>query len=331
MQCAMPSPAAPLAALRISTRGLADPVAALRRLNERGALLPLQPIAGLPCEVEMVKWPFEQLGVLSGRLAGVRHGAAGGGPHARGDDDALYLGITVAGLTVVRQRGREASLRDGDAALLSAGDGFEIAHPQPVRMVGLRLARQRFATVLESSDDAAPRTIRRDSSALALLLRYSLIAAEDSAHWSSDLQRLAVQQIYELAALAAGASREAAQERFAPGVRAARLRVLQADIQAWLTDPTLSASSIARQHGVSARYVHKLFEGAGLSCSAFILSRRLERVHRRLTDPRWAAQSISTLAFDAGFNDLSYFGRTFRRRYGRTPSDVRRALHEGEP
>jgi AraC-like DNA-binding protein len=33
--------------------------------------------------------------------------------------------------------------------------------------------------------------------------------------------------------------------------------------------------------------------------------------------------SITAIAFDAGFGDLSYFNRTFRRRYGATPSDIR--------
>ncbi|RVC16943.1 AraC family transcriptional regulator, partial [Mesorhizobium sp. M7A.F.Ca.AU.002.02.1.1] len=30
-----------------------------------------------------------------------------------------------------------------------------------------------------------------------------------------------------------------------------------------------------------------------------------------------------------GFNDLSYFNRAFRRRYGATPSDVRAAALKG--
>jgi AraC-like DNA-binding protein len=44
-----------------------------------------------------------------------------------------------------------------------------------------------------------------------------------------------------------------------------------------------------------------------------------------LTDSRFASRSISALAFDTGFGDLSYFNREFRRRYHATPSEVRRA------
>ena len=42
-----------------------------------------------------------------------------------------------------------------------------------------------------------------------------------------------------------------------------------------------------------------------------------------LTDPRRASEKISTIAFDAGFGDVSYFNRVFRQRYGDTPSGVR--------
>jgi AraC-like DNA-binding protein len=41
------------------------------------------------------------------------------------------------------------------------------------------------------------------------------------------------------------------------------------------------------------------------------------------TDPAYADWTISAIAFDAGFGDLSYFNRAFRRHYGETPSAVR--------
>jgi AraC-like DNA-binding protein len=42
-----------------------------------------------------------------------------------------------------------------------------------------------------------------------------------------------------------------------------------------------------------------------------------------LSDPRIADLTISAIAFGVGFGDLSYFNRTFRRRFGASPSDVR--------
>jgi AraC-like DNA-binding protein len=42
-----------------------------------------------------------------------------------------------------------------------------------------------------------------------------------------------------------------------------------------------------------------------------------------LSDARFARHTIAALALRAGFADLSYFNRAFRRRYGVSPSDIR--------
>jgi AraC-like DNA-binding protein len=41
-----------------------------------------------------------------------------------------------------------------------------------------------------------------------------------------------------------------------------------------------------------------------------------------LGDTRFAGLTISAIAFEVGFANLSYFDRTFRARFGATPSDV---------
>jgi AraC-like DNA-binding protein len=42
-----------------------------------------------------------------------------------------------------------------------------------------------------------------------------------------------------------------------------------------------------------------------------------------LTSPNRPDRTISAIAFDASFGDLSHFNRLFRRRFGATPSEVR--------
>jgi len=64
--------------------------------------------------------------------------------------------------------------------------------------------------------------------------------------------------------------------------------------------------------------------------SRFVLERRLARAHRMLTDLRLAQRSISSVAFEVGFGDLSYFNRAFRRCYGATPSEVRRSAERND-
>jgi AraC-like DNA-binding protein len=95
------------------------------------------------------------------------------------------------------------------------------------------------------------------------------------------------------------------------------------DIIAHLGDGALSIAAVASRQGVALRSLQKLFEVEGSSYSEFVLSERLTRAHGLLTNPLYAGRSISAIAYDVGFNDLSYFNRKFRQRYGMTPSDVR--------
>jgi transcriptional regulator GlxA family with amidase domain len=48
-----------------------------------------------------------------------------------------------------------------------------------------------------------------------------------------------------------------------------------------------------------------------------------------LNSPRFADCSVATIAFACGFGDLSYFNRTFRLRFGTTPTGARAEQQPG--
>jgi AraC-like DNA-binding protein len=137
------------------------------------------------------------------------------------------------------------------------------------------------------------------------------------------VQRQAVTHVHDLIALALGATREAADAARSRGVRAARLRAIKADIAAHLSSDDLAVAAVAARHRLPVRYVQRLFESEGVTFTDFVLDQRLACAHRLLADPRLAGLKIGMVAAEAGFSDLSYFNRTFRRRYGVTPSGVR--------
>jgi AraC-like DNA-binding protein len=83
---------------------------------------------------------------------------------------------------------------------------------------------------------------------------------------------------------------------------------------------------IAARHGISPRYVRKLFHDEHTTFSDFVLSLRLEWSRRLLRSPGHATCTIASIAHASGFSDLSYFNRTFRRRYAMTPSDIRSGI-----
>jgi AraC-like DNA-binding protein len=124
-------------------------------------------------------------------------------------------------------------------------------------------------------------------------------------------------------AVALGATRDGVAIAEGRGIRAARLRAVKADILSHLGSSNLTVQAVALRQRVTPRYVHMLFEAEGVTFSEFVLGQRLLRAFRMLTDPRLRPMTISAIAFAAGFGDLSYFNRTFRRRFGTRPSEVR--------
>jgi AraC-like DNA-binding protein len=190
----------------------------------------------------------------------------------------------------------------------------------------LTLSRQRLAPLVPGLEDAFMRPISRDVEALQLLTRYLCLFDDQHSLATPELCGLVVNHVYDLVALALGATRDAAAIANGRGVRAARLHAIKTEIFNSLSLHALSLAALAARHGVSPRYVQKLFETDGTTFSRFVLDQRLARAHCMLSNPLVAERTISAIAYDAGFGDLSHFNRAFRRRYGQTPSDVRARL-----
>lgn len=128
---------------------------------------------------------------------------------------------------------------------------------------------------------------------------------------------------YDLVAHSLAGQVKSDGDRTRQGVGAARLALAKREALKQLHDPALGITAVARSQGVTPRYLQRLFEGEGRSFTEFIREARLDLAFSRLCDAAELAVGISAIAFDCGFSDLSHFNRSFRRRFGQTPSDVR--------
>ncbi len=66
-----------------------------------------------------------------------------------------------------------------------------------------------------------------------------------------------------------------------------------------------------------------VLHAGGDSFSGYLMRRRLMRCADRLLDREWDGRTITDIAFDAGFNNVTYFGEAFKSRYGVTPRAYR--------
>jgi hypothetical protein len=125
----------------------------------------------------------------------------------------------------------------------------------------LNMRHQRLRPLLHDFDAVLARPIPKQVEALQLLSNY-IDGLIKTPTLSADATRLVVLHLYDLAALACGAVRDAAEIAKGRGLRAARLHAIKADIAEKLADPNLSVKAIAMRHRVSSRYIQMLFEQA---------------------------------------------------------------------
>jgi AraC-like DNA-binding protein len=287
-----------------------------------------EPVEGRPFREQVTFRAFDNLSVVlsetNGNL-GVRTKAL----VADSNDDLIFITI-LSGFSLPAQLGREFTLRAGSAAMLTAGEWARQDFPKPTRFLAFRVPRATLSTFVANPEELIMREVPATNEALRFLVDYGQTALRRHEPTSPQLCQLFTTHVHELIALALGATRDVAAVGEGRGLRAARLDAVKADIAARADDPRLSVVDVAARQGVTPRYVQMLFERDGTTFSEYVAERRLAWAYQVLTDPCRFDRTITTIAFEVGFANLSYFNRLFRRRYGASPSDVRAAAHRAD-
>src|SRR5260370_33709249 len=85
-----------------------------------------------------------------------------------------------------------------------------------------------------------------------------------------------------------------------------------------LHDGRLAPQMVADGCGISLRYLHQIFEGEGITVSAYIRHQRLLMRDAMLRYPN-CRRSISEIAYQWAFGDQAHVSRNYRCRFGCTP------------
>jgi AraC-like DNA-binding protein len=239
---------------------------------------------------------------------------------ADGRDDYL-LTIHTADHELSVAGGPPIRVPAGDLMLVNEGTWSEFRLPQTFVKV-VSLDRARLARLVPRIDMGAFYHIPGTAPGAALASGYFDLLHENQPQ-GEKARQVAANHLHDLVALVLDGFVKGGAGRDGRGIRAARLELVKKDILDRLRDPDMSIDSVARSQGITPRYVQRLFEADGLTFSEFLRDSRLDLAYRLLheTDPR--DSTISAIAYDAGFHDLSNFNRVFRRRFGITPSDAR--------
>ncbi len=226
----------------------------------------------------------------------------------------------------VHHTSQDSVIASGDAVLI---DCAQKGYVRPVTSGAMRMVsipRKTLTRLAPGIEDFACRSVVKDRVELTLLRTYIQSILQAPTTIASTTLDVAGQHIVDLVALLLGAAGDAAHQAKETGLRAARLLAMTQSISQRLHNPSLSLTEIARSNGISERNVQRLFEDIDTSFSNYLLEQRLELANRLLSNPLHRHRRISDIAAESGFGDLSHFNRSFRRRFGDTPSTARSRL-----
>ncbi|WP_167561322.1 helix-turn-helix domain-containing protein [Bradyrhizobium sp. AS23.2] len=294
-----------------------------REVYGRGiATVDIEPIGDTPFHADVTFSQLYGVSIASGSRSPAHYRASR--ELATRAKDLIVVSVLRSGRASATQFGKELISGIGSASVIAPLDPSTSTMLTEGSFVTLLLPLPVIARRAPHYTQAFGQPIPSSNTALRLLTRYVDIVADGSAI-DPAIARSVSEHMLDLAALALGAHGDYAELARSRGGTAARLTAIKSDILKALGDSALSTEAIAIRHGISPRYVRKLFEQDGSSFSAFVVAERLAKAHRMLVDQSFGHLNIAQIAHESGFGDVSYFNRAFRRHFGSRPSDFREA------
>jgi AraC-like DNA-binding protein len=237
-------------------------------------------------------------------------------------DQKFFLCLQLDGASVNRQQGREAVLHYGDFTLFDSSVPYEVSFQEPNRMLVLCIPHATLRRRVANLEALVARPMPGDRSLSGLLSSFlCAFWRERLSDRDMPLGPRFAEAILDLIASAFAPIAQASARLSSLAV--ARREQVRSFIETHLHDPRLTPRGVAEALRISARYLHQVFNDGEETVARYILRRRLEECARALQDVARSRHTVTEIAFQHGFNDVSHFGRAFRERYGATPREYR--------
>ncbi|WP_230193831.1 helix-turn-helix domain-containing protein [Streptomyces sp. NBC_00080] len=250
--------------------------------------------------------------------------------HLTGTDPAVAcvaVGVQTAGTATLIQDGRRAFVGEGDLMVCDTGRPYALDFPGRFTAHVVHLPRRALGLPEEDLRRVTGTAIAGTTGFGALLVNFlTSLTASVPPCAPAVATRLATGVVDLFATLVEERTQDDATPDGNPGDHLV-LRVRD-HIDRHLGDPDLSPGTVAAAHHISVRYLHRLFEGEGITVARLIQRRRLERCARELHRPDATAPTVSAVAQRWGFANPAHFSRVFRAAYGRSPREWRGARDE---
>jgi AraC family transcriptional activator of tynA and feaB len=256
---------------------------------------------------------------VSSGAAAVRHSAKHAARTASG---AFHFLVQLAGRLVYSQGGREVCLAAGDFTLVDCNRPYDLLFGESVANLVLTINHELLKTYFPCPEALAGMKLSGESGPSALASRFLRELwskpGDLTAGSASPFLDRAVLDILALAYSSVPADCLRGSQH-----AVTRRMMLLKYIEQHLKDPDLGAESIAAAFNVTPRCIYRLLEGESESLAKYIRRRRIEECATALSNPMHCNRSISSIAYDHGFNSIAHFSKIFHEQLGVTPTEYR--------
>lgn len=241
---------------------------------------------------------------------------------ARTDSESLVFNFVLSGWLMSEQDGRATRLNVGEGAFCDARRPYRLHSDAPYTIACLQVPRHVIDSRISGVHRLSASNLceRGELGPLVfaylarLIERAPMLNGATGTRVSQNFTDLLVSMLAELV--------EANPLPLTEYRSLALLRVKDV-VERHLADPRLGPDMVAAELKLSPRYINQLLEAEDTSLARYIWQRRIERAAEQLRDPALRGRTISMIAFDNGFSDLSHFSKAFRLRYGASPRTYR--------
>lgn len=247
--------------------------------------------------------------------------------------DNFFLIAQEEGSAFMQQHGETRMLMPGDMVLIDSAYPSEFTFfGNFSRQLSLHLPRTEMRARFGDAARGGQYVQRRDHHAVAI----SAILAKAFEETTNDTQTDYLMEA--LYGMIGALLYERGGEDGAVGIDAdvTRARILERGIayaDRCFGDSAVNSQSIAETLGVSLRQLQRAFALAGTTPTDYLLKKRMEKacqmlsLRARQNNP----ELVSTIAYQCGFNDVSYFNRQFRRLFNCAPGQFSGDPVMGDP
>jgi AraC-like DNA-binding protein/mannose-6-phosphate isomerase-like protein (cupin superfamily) len=226
--------------------------------------------------------------------------------------------LILKGEVAMRQEDRAAVLGEGDMMIYHQGRPFSLSCKEGCDLIMINIPGPVLQSRLSESSRLTATRLGGESKFGALAGSvFRQLMTFDATDDEKALTRLSTSAMDILAASLEGGLTNSAELRTR---HADILSKVKTYLLANLHDAEMSIETIARANNISERTLSRVFVAEATTPIRWLWQQRLAASYTALMEGN--VRHVTDAAFNAGFNDMTHFSRSFKRTYGKSPNSL---------